>query len=363
MGQRNINLRLKMKLKPHQFQKIILNWFSQHGRKNLPWQKDKTPYRIWVSEIMLQQTQVNTVIPYFERFMQQFPTLESLAKAEEDTVFHFWAGLGYYHRAKHLHYAAKKIFFELQGKFPNELTELESLPGIGRSTAGAILSIAFGKNMPILDGNVKRVLTRLHGITEWPGEKTTGELLWTIAEKYTPNKNCADYTQAMMDLGATLCTRGKPQCEQCPLQKYCVAHEKGLEKQLPKAKPRKTLPVRMATLLIIRHQQSVLLEKRPTKGVWSGLWSLPEITGTPSMHDIKLACRNQFHLTIKKLQFSEPFRHTFSHYHLDITPALLVVEKKPPKIMEDTQQIWYNLRESPLVGIPQPVKSILNQLE
>lgn len=345
------------------FQRIILRWFDRFGRKDLPWQKNKTPYRVWISEIMLQQTQVSTVIPYFKRFVAQFPNVETLANADEDTVLHFWSGLGYYHRARHLHSAAKKIISEFNNQFPNEPDELEALPGIGRSTAGAILSIAFGKKAAILDGNVKRVLTRLHGIIEWPGEKKVTDTLWTLAENYTPKKRCADYTQAIMDLGATLCVRGKPQCAQCPFESYCIARAKNIEKILPKAKPRKTLPIREVTLLILHNNMSVLLEKRPPIGVWAGLWSLPELTGKPSAAEIKTFCQKRFKVNIQALESGASFRHTFSHYHLEITPVFLTVHKTNNKIVEDKQQIWYKQHQSQRIGMPAPIKMLLNKLE
>lgn len=346
------------------FQRILLRWFDRYGRKDLPWQKDKTPYRIWVSEIMLQQTQVSTVISYYERFLAKFPDVGSLANADEDTIFHIWTGLGYYHRAKHLKIAAKKIFEDFNNRFPDELTELEKLPGIGRSTAGAILSIAFNKKAPILDGNVKRVLTRLHGITEWPGEKKVTESLWKLAEHYTPDKRCADYTQAIMDLGATLCTRSKPSCTTCPFEKYCVAHAKGLEKTLPQAKPRKTLPIKQASLLILQKEPHfVLLVKRPPAGVWAGLWSLPEVNGTPSAALIRKTCSSQLKLRVKSLQFGDAFRHTFTHYHLDILPVFLKIDQSTQLLMDDQQKIWYNLRKSQLIGMPAPVKLLLSKLE
>lgn len=343
------------------FQRLLFRWFDQFGRKDLPWQKNKTPYRVWISEIMLQQTQVNTVIAYFERFIKTFPDIETLANANEDAVFHLWSGLGYYHRAKYLHMAAKKIFSEFQGHFPNQLEELEKLPGIGRSTAGAILSIAFDKAAPILDGNVKRVLTRLHGITTWPGEKNTEALLWKIAESYTPNQRSADYTQAIMDFGATLCIRSKPLCDQCPLEKKCVARSLNIEKTLPKAKPRKELPVKNATLLILKKEPNfILLEKRPETGIWAGLWSLPELPGKASAPLIRKFLA-QFELPIKKLEKGEPFRHTFTHYHLNIFPVFITTDSKKPLV--NTQRIWYNLHNSQSIGLPAPVKSILNKLE
>jgi A/G-specific adenine glycosylase len=346
---------------PKKFQTLLLDWFDQHGRKNLPWQQNKTPYRIWVSEIMLQQTQVSTVIAYFERFMQHFPNITTLANAPEDEVLHLWTGLGYYNRARNLQRAAKIITTTLQGNFPNNVTELENLPGIGRSTAGAIVAIAFQKPAPILDGNVKRVLTRIHGIEQWPGEKKISDALWQIAEKFTPQQRSADYTQAIMDLGATLCIRGKPQCVKCPMQKICVAHAKGIAKKLPIAKARKTIPTHQATLLILQqHPHWVLLEKRPATGVWGNLWSLPEMKGKPSTMEIQNICQDRFGLKMKALRVGKDFRHTFSHFHLDITPAFIELTSTPKtKIMESAQQIWYNLKMPQAVGLPAPVKSLL----
>lgn len=346
-------------IQKHRFQKRMLTWFDQHGRKDLPWQHNKTPYRVWVSEIMLQQTQVTTVIPYFSKFMEHFPDIESLAKAKEDEVLHLWTGLGYYSRARNLHRAAKII--AQQGQFPNELSELEKLPGIGRSTAGAMLAIAFEKQATILDGNVKRVLTRLHGITEWPGTKKISDQLWIIAEKLTPAERTADYTQAIMDLGATICTRGKPNCSHCPLEKICIAHAQGIEAKLPQPKPRKSLPVRQTTLLILQNNNQVLLQKRPPVGIWGGLWSLPEISGHVTIQEIKKFCSNQFEIVEMKLKDS--FRHTFSHFHLDIIPAIVVIKKIKIKIMEDNQQIWYNLNKPAVVGLPAPIKKLLSGIQ
>ncbi|MCD6039212.1 MAG: mutY [Gammaproteobacteria bacterium] len=353
----------KSRLAPPQFQELLLNWFNHFGRKDLPWQQNKTPYRVWISEIMLQQTQVSTVINYFNRFIEYFPNVETLAAANEDAILHLWTGLGYYNRARNLHKTAKIIIQHYKGKFPDQLNELEKLPGIGRSTAGAILSIAFNQPAAILDGNVKRVLTRLHGITEWPGSKKINEQLWLLATQYTPAQRSADYTQAIMDLGATLCVRGKPRCPECPFQYFCSAHIQGIEKTLPIAKPRKTLPVRQATLLILRKKpQLVLLEKRPPVGVWASLWSLPQMDGTPSPSAIRKLCKQRFHLNVEQVLFDKSFRHTFSHFHLDIVPALLNV-KVDNRIMEDAHQIWYNLQRTQAIGLPAPIKLLLNNLE
>jgi A/G-specific adenine glycosylase len=350
-------------LPPKKFQNLVLKWFDLYGRKTLPWQYNKTPYRVWVSEIMLQQTQVSTVIPYFERFLQTFPTVESLAAASDDAVLHLWTGLGYYSRARNLHRTAKIILESYAGQFPADLDELQKLPGIGRSTAGAILSIAFEKQAAILDGNVKRVMTRLHGVMEWPGEKRVHDALWDVVEKYTPKQRVADYTQAMMDIGATLCVRGKPNCIACPFQKYCVAYTQGIAASLPKKKPTLQIPTRQVTLLILlKNNDFVLLEKRPSAGIWGGLWSLPEIPGTLTAAEVQATCRERFSYTIKNLQFGEKFRHTFSHFHLEILPAFLKITAGRAKIMEAEQQIWYNLQQPSKLGLPAPIKTLLTRL-
>ena len=350
------------KMLPINFQTNVLAWYDQHGRKDLPWQQKKTPYRIWVSEIMLQQTQVSTVIPYFLRFMERFPDVRTLADANDDEVLHLWTGLGYYSRARNLLKTAKLIVNTYEGLFPSEQSSLEALPGIGRSTAGAIRAIAFGERAAILDGNVKRVLTRFQGIQEWPGEKAIQAQLWTLAETYTPATRVADYTQTMMDLGATVCVRGQPHCERCPLKDNCSAHALGIAKNLPRPKPRKILPVRQANFLILQKDHSVLLMKRPPTGIWGGLWSLPELSGNPSLDEMRRHCAHQFSCEPEQIHLGDCFRHTFSHFHLDITPIFIVVKKVKSKIMEDGEQIWYNLREPSILGLPAPIKSLLSKL-
>lgn len=343
--------------------KNILSWFDSCGRKNLPWQQNKNAYRVWVSEIMLQQTQVTTVIPYFLRFMERFPDISLLANSSVDEVLHLWSGLGYYSRARNLHQTARIIHEKFQGKFPDQLSLLEELPGIGRSTAGAILAIAFQKRVPILDGNVKRVLTRLHGITEWPGEKKITERLWQLAEKYTPSFRVDDYTQAIMDLGATLCTRSDPQCDTCPLINECLAHQLHLEKIIPAKKPIKKIPTRHGTFLILKNHHSVLLEKRPAKGVWGGLWSFPECSGNLSLRFIKTEIEYRFSYPIKTIKKLASFRHTFTHFHLEIHPVVICIKKPTRKIVEDSQQIWYNLQNPQTVGLPAPIKILLSNLK
>lgn len=353
-------------MRPQSFQKQILKWFDQHGRKQLPWQIDKTPYRVWVSEIMLQQTQVNTVIPYFENFMQRFPTLAALAQADEDAVLHSWAGLGYYSRARNLHRAAKWMMQACQGQFPDTLETVQQLPGVGRSTAGAILSIAFKKKAAILDGNVKRVLTRFAGITDPINDKTVESKLWELAEQYTPQQRVDDYAQAMMDLGATLCTRSKPQCTHCPLQKQCSAYQQGIAEDLPQKKSARKLPTRSAVFLIIQNGQRVLLRKRPAKGIWGGLWCLPEIAGKLDAQKIQAYCTTKLDLSVQKYEPLTAFRHTFSHYHLNMVPVIIRLKQTKKRqiiqTIDGATQIWYNPKHPETVGLPKPIQKIMEQL-
>ncbi len=343
------------------FQKAILTWYHKHGRKTLPWQQPKTPYAVWISEIMLQQTQVATVIDYFQRFMQRFPNIESLAQAPEDDVLHLWSGLGYYSRARNLHKTAQILQQDFKSKMPCTLEELITLPGIGQSTAGAILSLSMDVPATILDGNVKRVLTRVFAVEGWPGKSTIHNALWDLAKTYTPQKQVAQYNQAMMDLGATLCTRSKPQCTICPLQRHCQAHKTGRESDFPQRKPAKVKPIKTSKfLLIVDEQQHILLEKRPPRGIWGGLWSLPEC---PTTEDTQTFCLEQLGLEVQSLSAWEGFRHTFSHYHLDIEPVLLKVKPRTDCVMQCPQQAWYNLQEPLQLGLPQPITRLLSKLE
>ncbi|ANE53830.1 MULTISPECIES: A/G-specific adenine glycosylase [Methylomonas] len=344
-------------MSPDQFQRQLLAWFDRHGRKDLPWQRDISPYRVWVSEIMLQQTQVASAIGYFERFMSRFPSVQSLASAELDEVLQYWAGLGYYARARNLHKTAQ-IVAAGGGEFPQTLAGMCALPGIGRSTAGAILSIACGQSQPILDGNVKRVLARYHAVTGWPGETRVAERLWQIATAYTPSQRTAAYTQAMMDLGATLCTRSKPLCEICPVAAGCQARQQGLVRQLPEAKPRKTLPVKQSYWLLLQDpERRILLEKRPPTGIWGGLWSLPEFEDIAAAGDWcrRLGCM------VQAPQALPAGRHTFSHYHLDYTPLLAELENPINNVMEADRAVWYKAADFALLGLPAPVKRLLLQ--
>ena len=345
------------------FSKNLLNWFKQHGRTTLPWQQEQTPYRVWISEIMLQQTQVNTVIPYYEKFMESFPTVDKLAQADEDSVLHHWTGLGYYARARNLHKAAKVIHGELNNVLPTSVDGLCELSGIGRSTAGAILSLGSKQRAVILDGNVKRVLCRYHCIESWPDQSKTQKQLWQIAEQYTPKKSCPEYTQAIMDLGATLCTRSKPACSICPLKDGCQAFKEDRSAEFPHRKPKKKLPVKTIQMLMLKTHDTnkVLLEKRPPQGIWGGLWSFPELASDANPIDfLKLHGINKAKQS--NLKTWDEIRHTFSHFHLDITPIALNLDQEHSSIMEDQRWHWYNLESPTELGLASPVKNLLNKL-
>lgn len=337
---------------PKQFQTAVLKWFDKHGRRDLPWQKSHAPYRVWLSEIMLQQTQVKTVIPYFQKFIKKFPHVKSLANANIDDVLTLWSGLGYYARARNLHKTAQIIQQEFHGRFPIDVATLQTLPGIGRSTAGAIVALSKNQRAPILDGNVKRVLARFHA--------ENSKDLWELAEKYTPEKRVADYTQVMMDLGALICTRTKPKCALCPLQKHCAGYLSGNPTAYPAKTTSKKIPTRATHMLILRNDQGeILLEKRPPIGIWGGLWSLPECVAD---QDIKQFCKKQHHCDIKNLQKWPKLRHTFSHFHLDITPVLIHIKKWSPPAMESPNTVWYNVATLDDKGLAAPVKKLLIQL-
>lgn len=338
----------------------VLAWFDEHGRKNLPWQEHKTPYRVWISEIMLQQTQVTTVIPYYQKFMASFPTVEALADAEQDEVLAHWSGLGYYARARNMHKAAKMLVDELDSEFPHSVEGGCELPGIGRSTAAAILSISRGVQAAILDGNVKRVLARFHAVPTWPGEKKTENAMWDLAEHYMPSERCGDYTQAMMDLGATLCTRSKPQCLLCPLEEDCQGRLTQDPTQFPIRKPKKAAkPEKSIQLLVLTNPKGQwLLEKRPSVGIWGGLWSLPELAVDES---VVLHTEQRFATQVSVVTPLSLFRHTFSHYHLDISPSQIVVSDIQ-LVGEGDKYQWFNPDEALAQGLPAPVRRILEQL-
>lgn len=349
-----------MPLSPKRYQQYLLEWFQQHGRKHLPWQENKTPYRVWVSEVMLQQTQVTTVIAYYQRFMQSFPTVAALAAASEDAVLHHWAGLGYYSRARNLHKSAQRIMMQHSGKFPNTLEDLQQLPGIGRSTAGAILAIAYEEPAPILDGNVKRVLSRVLGLTDPINESRTEKTLWELAEKYTPSTQVADYTQAIMDLGATCCTRTQPQCERCPFVKHCLAYKQDLVDQIPAKIAKRAIPTRECTLLILQHQRQVLLHKRPTQGIWGGLWSFPELAGKVTGKALHQQCKTLFQLQRIEVEPLAAFTHIFTHFRLIIHPV--VIRSRTLQATNTAIQQWYHLDTPSALGLPKPIAKLVSQL-
>ena len=347
-------------MSPLEFTRRVLAWFDAHGRKRLPWKENPTPYRVWVSEIMLQQTQVATVIPYYRRFVERFPDVQALAAADLDEVLTIWAGLGYYARARHLHQAARIVRDRHDGKMPLDVAALQNLPGIGRSTAGAVLALASGQRQPILDGNVKRLLARFAAVEGWPGQRQVLAALWELAERYTPVERVADYTQAIMDLGALICAPRRPRCEMCPLAEGCIAHARGQEAAYPTPKPHRDLPVRATRMVLLRGANGeVLLERRPPVGIWGGLWSLPECP-----LDIEVAdwCRERLGLTAVVEAPWKVLRHSFSHFHLDFTPIPAVVTGPAGVAMEAGRFVWYNTGQLENLGIPAPVRLLLTAL-
>ncbi|MFW2440673.1 MAG: A/G-specific adenine glycosylase [Arenicellales bacterium] len=339
----------------------LLDWHKYHGRHDLPWQVRGDPYPVWISEIMLQQTQVTTVIPYFNQFMSQFPSLQNLADAELDRVLHLWSGLGYYARARNLHKTAKIIADELRGQFPEEISELVALPGIGKSTAGAILAQSFGQRHPILDGNVKRVLSRYYRLEGWPGHRQTENKLWQLSDKITPSGNVADYTQAIMDLGATVCTRSKPACSQCPWKNTCQSLLNNEVSIYPHKRPKKTLPVKTTTFLLLKNEQGeIYLTQRPPSGIWGGLWCLPELHHRTDTE----WCKKNFPADIATEPPLPAVRHTFSHHHLDFTVIPATVKgNHQAGIRETAPAIWYNPDKPAKLGLAAPIKKIIHNTE
>ena len=341
------------------FASQVLTWFDDHGRHDLPWQINPTPYRVWVSEIMLQQTQVATVIPYYQRFMASFPDVRSLAKANEDLVLQHWAGLGYYARARNLHYAAQQVM-ALGGEFPQTLDGLMTLKGVGRSTAGAILSLAWQQRGVIMDGNVKRVLSRHFAVAGDSSSSQIQQQLWLLAEQNTPSQRFAAYTQAMMDLGATLCTRSKPLCLYCPVKATCQAYALGTPTAFPQKKQSKVLPTKMAYFLLIENQQQQLLWlKRPPTGIWGGLWCLPQVD-VEQLAELQTILEQQWHIKQLQLQPLAEFRHTFSHYHLMIKPVRVYGEFT--QVLEQVS-VWQQPKQAIAeLGLPMPMQKLLAEI-
>lgn len=346
-------------LDKEEFSESIVNWYHQYGRKNLPWQINKTPYKVWVSEIMLQQTQVATVIPYFERFMGRFPTVKALAESNQDEVLHHWTGLGYYARGRNLHKAAKEIVAKYQGDLPATSVELQSLPGIGRSTAGAILSLASGISEPILDGNVKRVFARCFAVPGWPGTTSVQNVLWQIAEYLMPKESPTQYNQALMDIGSSICKRTNPECKVCPLVNVCKAFSQGNPKDYPGKKPKKEKPVKQTKMILIKSGRHIWMEKRPQQGLWGGLWSFPQLQ---EQDDIQQLLDS---MNVEELQYYvlEEFRHTFSHFHLDIAPIVVEVNEVEQYSVKEPNGVWYTLDNPPELGLSAAAKLLLDKVE
>ena len=313
------------------FASAVLTWQRRYGRRDLPWQQQDA-YRVWLSEIMLQQTQVSTVIPYYQNFLARFPDLRELADASIDEVLQHWQGLGYYARARNLHKAAIIIRDQHQGRFPSDFTAVEALPGIGRSTAGAILSFAFEQHWPILDGNVKRVLARCFRVPGWYGQSETMKQLWYLAESVTPGLQTAEFNQAMMDIGSMICVKSKPKCEACPLRGMCASYRHHSQAEYPQKKPKRAKPHKNTLMLLHRCDEQILLWRRPPSGIWGGLWSLPEVDEASAIE-----LWQQSFLSIAqspKVVQQDVIRHQFSHYSLDISLAIIELEELPHRISD-----------------------------
>ena len=344
---------------PYNFAARVIAWQKVHGRHDLPWQNTRDPYAIWVSEIMLQQTQVSAVIGYYQRFMERFPDIASLAAAQQDEVLRYWSGLGYYSRARNLHAAAQRIVQAHGGHFPKDTEAVMALPGIGRSTAAAVTAVAFGQHRASLDGNVKRVLARCFGIEGWPGLPAVEKKLWQLAETLLPQHDIESYTQGLMDLGATVCTRSRPKCGLCPLQQDCVARRQDKIHLLPSPKPRKPVPQRETVMLLLLSGNEVLLEKRPSPGIWGGLWSLPEISPHEDVHVIS---QQRFGLAVEVLPALPPLVHAFTHFALTIRPQPLLVGQRATQLMEPGL-IWLDIGDAAEAALPAPIKKLLLQMQ
>ena len=341
------------------FSGALLAWHDRAGRRRLPWQVERSPYRVWISEIMLQQTQVATVIPYYERFMQRFPDLETLAAASLDEVLHHWSGLGYYARARNLHRAAQAVMQQHDGQFPATIEQLRALPGVGRSTAGAILALACDQRHPILDGNVKRVLARVHAVAGWPGEAAVERRLWELAEANTPGLRVADYTQAIMDLGATVCRRGRPLCDACPLDSLCSARQQGRQAEFPAPRPKRARPRRRTRMLLLQDPDgALLLERRPLHGVWGGLWCPPELGEEPVTDWV----RRMLGADVDPAPSLPAVQHGFTHFELEIEPVPARLPALPGVVMEPGRWVWYNARSPARLGLAAVVSRLIEAL-
>lgn len=341
----------------HSFSRRLIDWQRQCGRHALPWQKTRDAYRIWLSEIMLQQTQVTTVIPYYERFLDRFPTLADLAQAPLESVLELWSGLGYYARARNLHRCAQVLVADFGGAFPRQPNRIADLPGIGRSTAAAIAVFAFGARAAILDGNVKRVLARCFGIDGFPGSVSVEKTLWQLADTLLPENDVESYTQGLMDLGATVCLRRKYACGICPMHDICIARREGRQEELPVARPRKALPERATNLLLLTDGRHVLLERRPPAGIWGGLLSLPEGNEAEAA---EFARRHGYRVLATRPLAS--LKHTFTHFRLDIQAVCCRVEESRTVVAESGWQ-WLALSEIESAALPTPIRRLIAMMD
>ncbi len=341
------------------FAKSVLNWYRRYGRHDLPWQQQGA-YRVWLSEVMLQQTRVSTVIPYYLNFIERFPGIRQLADASIDDVLQHWQGLGYYARARNLHKAAGVIRDQHRGRFPETMDAVEALPGIGRSTAGAILSFAFDQHWPVLDGNVKRVLARCFRVPGWYGQSDTMKQLWYLAESVTPASETAEFNQAMMDLGSMVCLKSKPKCEACPLKKMCASYHRHSQAEFPHKRPARVKPHKHTLMLLHRHADQILLWRRPPSGIWGGLWSLPEVD---ELDAIELWQQSFLSiLQAPKIVQEGVIRHQFTHYSLDISLAIIEMERLPEHVFDSDNYVWADITALANFGLPTPVRKLLSTL-
>ncbi|MBZ0106976.1 MAG: A/G-specific adenine glycosylase [Sulfuricella denitrificans] len=342
-----------------EFAQQLIRWQRHHGRHGLPWQGRRDPYAVWLSEIMLQQTQVATVIPYFERFLDCFPDIATLAAAAQDEVLAHWSGLGYYSRARNLHRAAQIMAESHAARFPREFEKILALPGIGRSTAAAISAFAFGERRAILDGNVKRVLARYFAVAGYPGEKKVEDGLWRHAEALLPETGVEIYTQALMDLGATVCTRGKPDCQRCPVGANCIANLQGRQAEFPQPRPRKVLPEKTTTMLLFMRHGEIFLEKRPPSGIWGGLWCFPE---SDSVENAQQQGESRFGFESDSPEYGPVLRHVFTHFRLHIQPLIINVRRIRPEVRQH-EGLWLSVEDAVDAAIPTPVRNLLASLD
>jgi A/G-specific adenine glycosylase len=354
------------------FSEDVIHWQKAHGRHDLPWQNTRDAYRVWLSEIMLQQTQVTAVIPYYLRFLQRFPDVQSLAAAPAEEVMAHWSGLGYYSRARNLHRCAQRVVAEYGGVFPADPALLADLPGIGRSTAAAIAAFSYGARAAILDGNVKRVFARVFGIDGYPGEKKVEDAMWQRAEALLPERDMEAYTQGLMDLGATVCTRGRPACQVCPLAQRCVAFNTLRTHELPTCKPKKSVPEKQTSMLIVIDRGEVLLQQRPPTGIWGGLLSLPEVDGYTTLNDDAEPMADLDRKTVERIlgpygELSSFERlpevsHGFTHFKLYIAPYRVRLDRRLD-MAADSDHVWYALDRLEQAPLPAPIKKLLLGLE